>query len=162
LDGLTKKGFKLTNGPDDAGCISLIYRRAGGFYFEVGASKLIIDGKIGLKSDSVIKEFTKTGLKFEDDSTLEADLVIFATGIGNPRDGYKKILGEELGSKVKKIWDLDSAGEVNGAWRDIGIENLWCIMGSLAMCRYHSRHLALQIKAVKEGLFTGRYSLDGN
>ena len=163
LDGLAKKGFKLTNGLDDAGFISLSYSRAGGYYFgqfppvsfqildlnlallaDVGASQLIIDGKIGLKSDSVIKEFTKTGLKFEDGSTLEADLVVFATGIGDTRDGYKKILGEELGSKVKQIWGLDSAGEVNGAWRDIGIENLWCMMGNLAACRYHSRHVALR------------------
>jgi len=159
LDGLRKKGFKLTNGPDNAGFPSLSYRRGGGYYFDVGASQLIIDGKIGLKNDSVIKEFTKTGLKFEDDSTLDADLVVFATGIGDPRDEYKKIIGEELGSRVKQIWGLDSSGEPNGAWREIGIDNLWCMMGNLAMCRYHSRHVALQIKAMKEGLFTGRYSL---
>lgn len=159
LDGLTKKGFKLTNGPDDAGFPSLACRRAGGYYFDVGASQLIIDGKIGLKNDSVIKEFTKTGLRFENDSTLDADIVIFATGVGDFRDGYKKILGEELGGKVKQIWGLDSSGEAKGAWRDIGIDNLWCMMGNFAMCRYHSRHIALQIKAMKEGLFTGRYSL---
>ncbi|KAF9779781.1 hypothetical protein BJ322DRAFT_1012818 [Thelephora terrestris] len=160
LDGLTKKGFKLTNGPDDAGFASLAYRKAGGYYFDVGASQLIIDGKIGLKNDSVVKEFTKTGLKFEDDSTLEANLVVFATGLGDARDGIKKILGEELGGKVKPIWGLDSSGEAKGAWRDIGIDNLWYMMGNLAMCRYHSRHVALQIKAMKEGLFTGRYSSD--
>ena len=71
-------------------------------------------------------------MKFEDGSTLEADLVVFATGIGNARDGYEKILGEELGSKVKQIWGLDSAGELKGVWRDIGIDNLWCMTGSLA------------------------------
>ena len=200
LDGLTKKGFKLTYGPGGAGCLPLVYERAGGYYFgwfplapfqtpklnpfllaEVGASQLIIDGKIGLKSDSVIKEFTKTGLKFEDGSTLEADLVVFATGIGNARDGYEKILGEELGSKVKQIWGLDSTGELKGVWRDIGVDNLWSMTGSLALCRYYSRHVALrkfssvdslccdtdgcgqtEIKAMKEGLFTGRYSLDEN
>jgi hypothetical protein len=111
---------------------------------DVGASQLIIDGKIGLKSDSVISEFTKTGLKFEDGSTLDADLVIFATGFADYREGFKKILGEELGGKVKRIWGLDSEGESRGAWRDIGIDNLWCMMGNLAMCRYHSRHVALR------------------
>jgi len=140
---------------------------------------MIIDGTIGLKNDSVIKEFTKTGLRFEDDSTLDADLVVFATGFGDYRDGFRKILGKDLGSKVKQIWGLDDEGEPRGAWRDVGIDNLWCMMGNLAMCRYHSRHVALrefftipplrydingrgriEIKAMKEGLFTGRYSLE--
>jgi len=105
---------------------------------------MIIDGKIGLKTDSVMKEYTKTGLKFEDGSTLNADLVVFATGLGDYRDGFKKILSEELGSKVKPVWGLDGDGEVRGAWRDIGVDNLWCMTGNLAMCRYHSRHLALR------------------
>ena len=141
---------------------------------------MIIDGKIGLKSDSVIEEFTKTGLKFEDGSTLDADVVILATGLGDYRDGFRKLLSKELGAKLKPIWGLDGAGELRGTWREVGVENLWCMIGSLAMCRYHSRHLALrefsfigrflvcdvddpgwaEIKAVKEGLFTGRYSLE--
>jgi len=105
---------------------------------------MIIDGKIGLKNDSGIKEYTKTGLKFEDGSTLDVDLVVFATGLDDYRGGLKKILGEELGSKVKQIWGLDDSGEPRGAWRDIGVDNLWCMIGNLAMCRYHSRHVALR------------------
>ena len=33
LDGLTKKGFKLTNAPDGSGFASLLYNRGGGYYF---------------------------------------------------------------------------------------------------------------------------------
>ena len=105
---------------------------------------MIIDGKIGLKNDSVIKEYTKTGLKFEDGSTLDTDLVVFATGHNDHRDGLRKILGEELGSKVKQIWGVDASGEQRGAWRDIGVDNLWFMIGNLAACRYHSRHVALR------------------
>jgi hypothetical protein len=105
---------------------------------------MIIDGKIGLKNDSGIKEYTKTGLEFEDGSTLDADLVVFATGLDDYRGGLSKIIGEELGSKVKPIWGLDGSGEPRGAWRDIGVDNLWCMIGNLAMCRYHSRHVALR------------------
>lgn len=47
---------------------------------DVGGSQLIIDGKIKLKNDSQIAEFTETGLKFENGSELAADVVIFATG----------------------------------------------------------------------------------
>jgi NAD(P)H-nitrite reductase large subunit len=41
---------------------------------------MIIDGKIKLKNDSLIKEFTPNGLKFEDGSEVAADVVLFATG----------------------------------------------------------------------------------
>jgi len=105
---------------------------------------MIIDGKIGLKNNSTIKEFTETGLRFEDGSTLDADLVVLATGFGDYRDGFRKILGKELGGQVKQIWGLDGEGEPRGAWRDVGVENLWCMMGNLAMARYHSRHVALR------------------
>ena len=105
---------------------------------------MIIDGKIGLKNDSVLKEYTKTGLKFENGSTLDADLVVFATGLGDYRDNVKKIIGEELGSELKQVWGLDGDNEAKGAWRDIGIDNLWYMTGNLAMCRYYSRHVALR------------------
>lgn len=41
---------------------------------------MIADGKIKLKNDSQIKEFIETGLLFEDDTELLADVVVFATG----------------------------------------------------------------------------------
>lgn len=47
---------------------------------DVGACQLIIDGKIKLKNDSQIAHFTKNGLKFEDGSEIEADVVLCATG----------------------------------------------------------------------------------
>lgn len=47
---------------------------------DVGTSKKIINGQIKLKGDSPLAGFTKTGLKFEDGSELQADVVLFATG----------------------------------------------------------------------------------
>ena len=49
-------------------------------YLDTGGSKLIGEGKIKVKSDSPLQCFTETGLKFEDGSELQADLVVFATG----------------------------------------------------------------------------------
>jgi len=49
-------------------------------YIDTGASKLIADGKIKLKTDSVIKSFTESGLVFENGTELAADVVVFATG----------------------------------------------------------------------------------
>ena len=47
---------------------------------DVGASKLIIEGKIKLKNDSQISHFSKNSIVFENGSEIPADVVIFATG----------------------------------------------------------------------------------
>ena len=41
---------------------------------------MIIDGKIKLKHGTNIERFTEKGLKFDDGSELNADVVVFATG----------------------------------------------------------------------------------
>ncbi|KII91612.1 hypothetical protein PLICRDRAFT_38413 [Plicaturopsis crispa FD-325 SS-3] len=160
LDGLRKRGFKLTSGIDGSGFLLLAWSRAGGYYLDVGASQLIIDGKIKLKNDSPIAGFTPKGLAFEDGSTLDADVVIFATGYGEARDPMRRICGDEVADQCKRIWGLDKEGELNGCWRDVGIPNMWFMMGNLALCRFHSKHIALQIKAMEEGVFGTRYSMD--
>lgn len=79
------------------------WARAGGYYLgesyvfskltvppmflfqDVGASQYIIDGKVKLKNDSQIASFTETGLRFENGSELQADVVIFCTGLVIPQ-----------------------------------------------------------------------------
>ncbi|KAJ7023508.1 hypothetical protein C8F04DRAFT_180560 [Mycena alexandri] len=158
LDGLKKCGFKLNMGTLDAGFALSAWDRAGGYYIDVGASQMIIDGKIQLKNDSQIAEFTKTGLRFENGSELPVDVVVFATGLGDARNGVRKICGDTVGDKCKAIWGLNAEGEINGAWRDLGVPGLWYMMGNLALGRFHSKHVALQIKAMEEGVFGERYS----
>ena len=110
---------------------------------DVGASQMMIDGKIKLKNDSLIKRFTKTGLEFEDGSTVDADVVIYATGyvpvslsllatpfcvfpcicihahlarrFNTPAMTAIQIMGEELTSRIKPVWDLDEEGELRTA-----------------------------------------------
>ncbi|KIJ68134.1 hypothetical protein HYDPIDRAFT_107789 [Hydnomerulius pinastri MD-312] len=165
LDGLRKVGFKLTFGEDDSGFLLLAWKKAGGYYLDVGASQMIIDGKIKLKSDGPIKKFTPTGLLFEDGSTLDADVVIFATGYADARTAYRELIPSTLHDKLRPVWGLDEEGELNSAWREVGgrgeegkdLAGLWCMMGNLALCRFHSKHVALQIKAQEEGIFGVRY-----
>ena len=99
LDGLAKAGFKTNLGPHGSGLLQLLWSRAGGYYFgtsldgrvgsrtahmsfgtDVGTSKHIIDGDVKVKNGSAIARFTENGLAFADGTTLEADVVIFATG----------------------------------------------------------------------------------
>ncbi|KAH7918208.1 FAD/NAD(P)-binding domain-containing protein [Leucogyrophana mollusca] len=157
LDGLRARGFKLTLGDEDSGFLQLVWRKSGGYYLDVGASQMIIDGKIKLKSDSLLTRFTPSGLEFEDGSKLDADVVLFATGFGDPCDAYRELLPEEIGSKLTRIWGLDEEGEIRGAWREVGFPGLWCMMGPFVSARYHSKHVALQIKAQEENLFGTRY-----
>jgi len=158
LDGLRKCGFKLNWGIMDAGFALTAWERAGGYYIDVGGSQMIIDGKIKLKNDSQISTFTETGLKFENGSELPADVVVFATGLGDARNAVRRLCGDEVGDACKPIWGLNSEGEINGAWRDLGVPGLWYMIGNFALCRFHSKHVALQIKAMEEGVFGERYS----
>ena len=131
LEGLHKVGFRTHLGPDGAGYTAMGRRRGGGYYLDVGASRLVIDGKIKLKNDAQISTFSEKGLEFDNGSHLDADVVIFVTGYGDAREPSRKLLGEDVGQKLKPIWGLDSKGELNSAWRDVGIPRLYCMMGTL-------------------------------
>ncbi|PPQ95455.1 hypothetical protein CVT26_008474 [Gymnopilus dilepis] len=178
LDGLHKRGFRTNTGYKDCGLLFHVFTKAGGYYMgrlthlstvnhvkrgpstDVGGSQYIIDGKIKLKNDSQIKEFTENGLKFENGSELNTDVVVFCTGLGNPRDSIRRIFGNAVADKSTQIWGLNEEGEISGCYRDIGFSGLYNIQGNLAMCRFFSKTLALQIKAIEEGIFGSRYSSD--
>ncbi|CCM06437.1 uncharacterized protein FIBRA_08699 [Fibroporia radiculosa] len=158
LEGLKKAGFKLNFGQDGSGFLYNAMTRGGGYYLDVGSCQKIIDGQIKLKNDSQIERFTKTGLLFTDGSELDVDVVLFATGFDGARAAICRLVGEDLGSTMSQIWDLNEEGEAYGAWRYLGVPNFWFMTGNLAMCRFHSKHLALQIKAIQEGVYGTRYA----
>jgi cation diffusion facilitator CzcD-associated flavoprotein CzcO len=114
LDGLTKAGFKLSSGVDGGGLFSLYLTRGGGYYIDVGCSKLIVEGKIKVvQSPKGIKEFEKDKLVLADGTKLDADIVVLATGYDNMKTSLQKALGEEEASRCKDVWDLDAEGELN-------------------------------------------------
>ena len=47
---------------------------------DVGACQKIIDGRIKIKNDSPIERLTKTGIRFQNGSEIEADVIMCATG----------------------------------------------------------------------------------
>jgi hypothetical protein len=49
--------------------------------------------------------------------------------LGEARDPIRKILGPEAGARLKPIWGLDAEGEIQGAWRNMGLPRLWCMIG---------------------------------
>ena len=44
-------------------------------------------------------------------------------------DQIRKVGGDELVSRCKPIWGLDSEGEILGAWRNFGVPNMWYMLG---------------------------------
>ena len=152
LAGLQKAGFKLDDGPDDSGFFMKYFQRGGGYYIDVGASQLIIDGKIKVKQGQEISEVKPHGLLFADGTELEADEIIFATGYENMRGTARKIFGDEIADSIRDVWGFDEEGELRTMWRRTGHPGFWFFGGNLALCRYFSRMLALQIKAMEEGI----------
>ena len=152
LEGLESAGFKVDRGPNGAGLMLKYYQRGGGYYIDVGASKLIAEGKIKVKHGQEITEVLPHGLKFADGSELEADEIVLATGYQDMRSQTRITFGDEVADRVGGVWGFNEEGEFRTIWQRSGHPGFWFHGGNLALCRYYSIFLALQIKALEEGV----------
>ena len=152
LDGLTERGFRLDFGEDDTGFQMKYLRRGGGYYFNVGCSDLIIDGKVGLLQYDHIDRFVAAGAQLCDGSITRADLLVLATGYKNQQDVARASLGDTVADRVGPVWGFDEGGELRNMWRPTAQSGLWFTAGSLAQCRIYSKYLALQIQARLDGM----------
>jgi cation diffusion facilitator CzcD-associated flavoprotein CzcO len=152
LDALEKRGFRLHFGEDDTGFQMMYLRRGGGYYFNVGCSDLIISGQVKLLQYADIEKFVAQGARLRDGSVVPADLLVLATGYKNQQDTVRAYLGDAIADAIGPVWGFDDGGELRNMWRRTAQPGLWFTAGSLAQCRIFSRYLALQIKAIEEGL----------
>jgi len=88
----------------------------------------------------------------KDGSLVTADLVVLATGYTNMQDTVRRLLGDTVADTVGPIWGFDDNGDMRNVWKRTAQEHLWIMAGSFAQCRTDSRYVALQIKAIEEGL----------
>jgi len=167
---LEKAGFLLDWGDDGSGLFMKYLRRGSGYYIDVGACDLVIDGSIKLKSGpgAAVQELTQTGVKFADGSELPADLVIYATGYGSMNGWAADLISQDVADKVGKVWGLGSnttkdpgpwEGEQRNMWKPTQQEALWFHGGNLHQSRHYSQYLSLQLKARQVGLPTPVYGL---
>lgn len=158
---LAKAGFPVFDSAHpDADLTSNLLERAGGHYVDIGATKLIEDGKVGIKAGVEPVAYTATGLKFSDGSTINTDAVIWCTGFADceARVLASTILPPETAARLDDTWGLDEEGEVRGMWkRQRDVKNYWVMGGYTQQHRYYSRTLALQIKAAVEGVLPPAY-----
>ncbi len=166
---LAKTGFQFDMGEDGSGIHSIYLRRGGGYYIDTGASQMVIDGRIKLRSNSAVKGLGNRSILLEDKSEIPADLVVCATGYGSMNQWAAKLVSQEVADKVGKCWGLGSAtrydpspwvGELRNMWKPTHQPGLWFHGGNLMQARHYSLYLALQLKARYEGLPTPVYFID--
>ncbi|HWW64972.1 MAG TPA: NAD(P)/FAD-dependent oxidoreductase [Sphingomonadaceae bacterium] len=157
---LDKSGFQLWHGEDETGFFMAYYRRAAGYYIDVGGSDLIAAGEIAVQHGE-IAEIVEDGLRMADGTFLPADLIVYATGYRPMSEWVGQLISPEVERKVGPCWGLGSGtegdpgpweGELRNMWKPTAQEGLWFQGGNLMQCRFHSLHLALQLKAHMEGL----------
>lgn len=152
INDLIACGFKWDNGENDTGYQMKIRTRYGGYYLNAGCSELIISGAINLLQYEQIEKFVGNGALLKDGTVKQADLIVMATGYAPQEVVVKQILGEEVAKKIGPVWGIAPDGEMNNMWRRTNQKGLWFVGGSFTNCRIYSRYVAIQIKALEEGL----------
>jgi cation diffusion facilitator CzcD-associated flavoprotein CzcO len=152
LEGLARVGFKLDFGDGGTGWQFKYLTRGGGYYFNVGCSDLIAKGDIKLKQFADIDTFVAGGARMNNGDTIAADLIVLATGYKPQEHLVRQLFGDDVTARVGPIWGFGEAQELRNMYTRTGQPGLWFIAGSLAQCRINSKYLALQIKAIEQGL----------
>ena len=162
-------GFMHDFGDDESGLHVKYIRRGSGYYIDVGASDLVCDGKIKLKSRVEVTEIKPKSVVLSDGTELKADLIVYATGYG-PMNGWAaELISQEVADKVGKCWGLGTnttkdpgpyEGEPRNMWKPTQQENLWFHGGNLHQSRFWSQFVALQVKARMEGIKTPVYGME--
>jgi cation diffusion facilitator CzcD-associated flavoprotein CzcO len=153
LDRLSASGMRLNDGGPDATGFQMQYlRRGGGYYFNVGCSELIAEGRIGVIQWDTIERFCKGGALLKSGRVVPADLLIMATGYKNQQETVRAYLGDAVADRIGPVWGFDDGGELANMWKRTPQRGLWFTAGSLAQSRIYSKYLALQIKAAELGL----------
>jgi putative flavoprotein involved in K+ transport len=165
---LEKAGFLLDWGDDGSGLFMKYLRRGSGYYIDVGASELVANGEIKLRSGVNIAEIRERSVVLTDGSELEADLVVLATGYSSMNGWVAQLMSQEVADRVGKVWGLGSdttkdpgpwEGEERNMWKPTQQDGLWFHGGNLHQSRHYSQFLALQLKARLEGIPTPVYGL---
>ncbi|WP_137113674.1 NAD(P)/FAD-dependent oxidoreductase [Mesorhizobium sp. GR13] len=163
---LSESGFLLDFGHDETGLLMKAYRTGSGYYIDVGACDLIMDGKIRVRSGQGISFLTPTGVVMEDGEEIRADAVIACIGYYSMHETVAGIVSRETADRIGPCWGLGSGtrgdpgpwqGELRNMWKPTAQEALWFHGGNLALSRYYSKFVALQIKARVAGINTPVY-----
>jgi hypothetical protein len=152
LTRLERVGFRLEFGEDGTGWPLKFRTRGGGYYFNVGASELIADGKIKLVQAADIAGYEADGIAFKDGTRLRCELIVLATGYKGPDHLLQQFFGDDVAGRVGRVWGFDEASsELRNMWTRTPQPGLWFTGGAFSQARIYSRYIALQIAAIEAG-----------
>lgn len=163
---LEKAGFLLDFGADGSGLFMKYLRRGSGYYIDVGASELVANGSVKLKSGVNIERIKPRSVVLSDGTELEADLIVYATGYGSMNQWLSDLISPDVANKLGKVWGLGSdtpkdpgpwEGELRNMWKPTQVPHLWIQGGNLHQNRHYSQFMSLQLKARMEGIPTPVY-----
>jgi putative flavoprotein involved in K+ transport len=165
---LEKAGFLLDFGVDGSGLFMKYLRRGSGYYIDVGASELVANGSIHLRSGVNIERINPHSVTLTDGAELPADLIVYATGYGSMNAWLADLISPEVADRVGKVWGLGSntpkdpgpwEGELRNMWKPTQVPALWFHGGNLHQSRHYSQFLSLQLKARFEKIPTPVFKL---
>ena len=165
---LEKAGFMLDFGVDGSGLFMKYLRRGSGYYIDVGASELVANGSIKLKSHTTIERINSTSVTLTDGTELPADVLVYATGYGSMNQWLAELISPQVADRLGKVWGLGSdtpkdpgpwEGELRNMWKPTQVPHLWVHGGNLHQSRHYSQFLSLQLQARLAGIPTPVYGL---
>ena len=140
---------------EDGTGLGMKYRRtASGYYIDVGAAEMVMDGRIAVRSGHGISCLSERTVHLDDGSALPADAVIYATGYGDMADWVAELINPDTAKRVGPCWGYGSGtkgdpgpwiGELRNMWVETAQPGLWFTGGNLSQARYFSRLIALQL-----------------
>jgi putative flavoprotein involved in K+ transport len=158
---LAAAGFRQDFGADGSGVAGMMLRKGGGYYIDTGASELIADGNIKLKSGVDASRIERACVVFSDGARVEADHIVYATGFRPMHELVAKLVSREVAESVGRVFGYGAGfdgdpgpweGELRNLWKPTRQPGLWFHGGNFQMARFYSRFLALQLKARFEGI----------
>ncbi|XAS74144.1 FAD-dependent oxidoreductase [Micrococcaceae bacterium Sec5.1] len=155
LDKLEAAGLRIRY-PEN-GFLWQVYDSFAGYYFNVGASDLIISGDIKVVQAENATTFVPEGLTFDDGSVQEFDAVILATGYQNQRVETESLFGRDIADKVGDIGGFDEVGELRNTYKPTAQSGLWFTSSGLASGRQLAPSMAAMIKGALTGHVTANH-----
>ena len=153
LTRLEAAGFRLEYGEDGTGWPLKFRTRGGGYYFNVGASELIADGKIKLVQAADIEAYVADGSEAarrhhaQGRSVRARDRLQGARSSAHAivRRGCRQARRARLGLRRRRRQEL------RNMWTRTPQPGLWFTGGAFSQARIYSRYIALQIDAIEAG-----------
>jgi putative flavoprotein involved in K+ transport len=85
--------------------------------------------------------------------SVNADLVVFATGYQGAPSVVREVLGNDIADRVGEFAMVGPDREYGRLWRRTGVDQLWFMVSlGIGDGRFYSKLLALQLAAIEAGI----------